>query len=118
MIDKVLIVEDELDIRFLLKQYFKSKGLSVLEAKDLKSATEHIEILDQATLVTLDLNLPDGSGFLFLEKLTHLNKKCKVIVCSAYSDLSTKALSLGADAFVAKPIMMKVFDEFLEIKGR
>jgi len=114
MIENVLIVEDELDIRFLLKKYFNKKGLSVLEADTLSSATDQLGNITDKTLVTLDLNLPDGNGFSFLEKLKHLNKNCRVIVCSAYSDMATKAITFGADAFIGKPLKMSKFDDILE----
>ena len=105
-IKKVLIVEDEADIRFLLKQYFKKKKLTVIEADSLKEAEKLLENIDQSTLVTLDLNLPDGNGFSFLKKLRDLGKKCKVVICSAYSDYKDEALNLGADEFLSKPIIM------------
>ena len=113
MINKVVIVEDEKDIRFLLKQYFKKKELRVLEAENLKQAENLIQKIDQKTLVTLDLNLPDGNGFSFLKKLRSLGKKCKIVICSAYSDNQDEALKLGADDFVSKPIIMSQIEPLL-----
>ncbi|NNE54448.1 MAG: response regulator [Flavobacteriales bacterium] len=109
---KVLLVEDDEDIRFLLKRYFRRMKIEVMEAGTLGEAATFLDQLDENVLVTLDLNLPDGSGFDFLSTIIAANKKCPVIVCSAYSDRAEKALELGAKEFLPKPIQ---FDELGEV---
>ncbi|MDP1803227.1 MAG: response regulator [Bacteroidota bacterium] len=106
---KILIVDDEADIRFLLKRALTSQNYSVFEAGNLKQG---LEIYNQSNpdIVILDVNLPDGSGIYYARKFK--NEKNIVIFISADHDkLAEGYKELGANGFLKKPF---VINELLE----
>ena len=107
---KILIVDDEADIRFLLKRALTSHNYSVLEAGNLKQG---LEIYNEShpDIVILDVNLPDGSGLYYARKFK--TEKNIVIFISADNDKLTEGFKeLGANGFLKKPF---VISELLEI---
>ena len=107
---KILIVDDEADIRFLLKRALLSNNYSVVEAGNLKQG---LEIFNEAQpdIVILDVNLPDGSGIYYARKFK--NDKNIVIFISADNDkLAEGFKELGANGFLKKPF---VIDQLLEV---
>jgi DNA-binding response OmpR family regulator len=107
---KILIVDDEADIRFLLKRALTSHNYIVSEAENLKQG---LDIFDKTNpdIVILDVNLPDGSGLYYARKFK--NKKNFVIFISADNDkLAEGFKELGANGFLKKPF---VINQLLEI---
>lgn len=97
----VLVVEDERDIREVLRRYLERAGLSVLTTG---SGAEALRLLGSVDLVLLDLGLPDIDGTDLLREL-HLHGSLPVIVLTARSstDERIRGLELGADDYVTKP---------------
>ena len=108
---RILLIEDEKEIRFLLKQYFKRVGLEVLEAGTINEAEALIPQLDDEILVLLDLNLPDGNGLSILKQINQLTIQCPVVICSANSGKAELAKSMGAVDFIEKPIRYQKLDQ-------
>ena len=108
---RILVVEDETDIREMLALRLKKEKFDVLEASEgisgLKKALE-----EQPDLVILDLMLPFTSGLDILRKLRANRKVAQVpvIIVSAKGDESdiVVGLELGADDYVTKPFTMSV----------
>lgn len=100
---KVLVIDDEAQIRRFLRAGFELHGFSVLEAENaaagLKAAT-----MTPVDLIILDLNLPDLEGSEVLERIRSWSN-VPVIVLSIHSDEHEKVrlLKLGADDYVVKP---------------
>ena len=97
----VLVVEDERDIRDLLRRYLERAGFSVLTAA---SGAEALRLLSACELVLLDLGLPDIDGTDILREI-HTLGALPVIVLTARSttDDRIQGLELGADDYVTKP---------------
>ena len=100
---RILVVDDELQIRRLLANTLARAGYTVLEAATAREALQIAEVeTPDATL--LDLGLPDRDG---LELVPILKKRGRmpVIVISARdaTDDKVAALDLGADDYVTKP---------------
>lgn len=97
----VLVVEDERDIRDVLRRYLERAGFAVLTAA---TGAEALHLLDTAPpdLVLLDLGLPDIDG---LEVLREAHPRMPVIVLTARAtvDDRIRGLQLGADDYVVKP---------------
>jgi two-component system, OmpR family, KDP operon response regulator KdpE len=107
---KILVIDDELPIRKLLRMGFSTQGYEVLEAGDGKTA---IQMLSQKPdLIILDLGLPDVEGLDLLQKIRVSSEGLPIVVLSVRSDELTKvrALELGADDYITKPFGM---DELL-----
>ena len=103
---KILIVEDDADVRLGYHILLKANHYDTFFAVDSVSAVSEAR-KHQPDLIILDLGLPAGDGFIVLERLkgyTHL-AVIPVIVVSA-RDLhgnKARALQAGAKAFVQKP---------------
>lgn len=99
---RVLVVEDEHELRELIARWLETKGYVVVEAADGQDAVELIEAGLEPDVILLDLSLPRMDGTAFLEWLRaqpeHAHRR--VIVASAYlEDLP----AVGADRTFAKP---------------
>ena len=100
---RVLIVEDEADIRRFVRMALESEGHEAFEADCVSRG-----LIEAGTrrpeLVVLDLGLPDGDGVDFIRDLRSWST-CPVIVLSARSAEADKiaALDAGADDYLVKP---------------
>lgn len=100
---KVLIVDDEPQIRILLRATLGRAGYSVAEAATAREAV-NAKAIDKPDLILLDLGLPDRDG-LELVGLLRGEPRSALIVVSARDQTEQKvaALDLGADDYVTKP---------------
>jgi two-component system KDP operon response regulator KdpE len=100
---KILVVEDEAQIRKFLKISFQAHGHTVLEAR-LGEDGLALCADEQPDLVILDLGLPDLDGQVFLARLREWSE-VPVIVLSVRSSETEKVrlLDLGANDYVTKP---------------
>jgi len=100
---RVLIVEDEADIRRFVRMSLEREGMSVFEAAD--AAQGRVECSTrQPDLVIVDLGLPDEDGKALIRDLRGWSRT-PVVVLSARDRESEKveALNLGADDYLTKP---------------
>ena len=106
MSSKVLLVEDEPDIRELVSYNLRKSGFEVATADDGETALSNIEKEDP-DLVILDLMLPgvDGLEVCRLLKQNETAKEIPVLMLTARSDEVDRivGLELGADDYVVKP---------------
>lgn len=100
---KILIADDEAEIRSLLKLYLENDGYSVVEAEDGIKALEMV-ISEKPDLCVLDIMMPGMDGYQVLRKIREDNN-IPVIILSAKDADSEKilGLNLGADDYIAKP---------------
>ncbi|HEX6247873.1 MAG TPA: response regulator transcription factor [Nocardioidaceae bacterium] len=100
----VLVVEDEREIRDLLRRYLERAGHAVLSTD---SGAEAIRLVTggSADLVVLDLGLPDVDGTEVLRAAREGGRRTPVVVLTARSTVEDRigGLSLGADDYVTKP---------------
>lgn len=101
----VLVVEDEPDIRLLLRTVLESEGYRVVEAatgKDAVSAAAEA----RPNLILMDISLPllDGLSATRLIKADDALRDTPVLAVSAYASARRRAVRAGCADFVAKPI--------------
>ena len=105
---KVLIVDDEIGIREVIKEYCLNENYEVLEAENGIEALSIIESKNNIDVVILDIMMPKMDGYTTLKEL---KKICNipVIMLSARSDEFDKLQSfdLGVDDYVTKPFSPK-----------
>ncbi len=101
---KILIIEDNEDLRDISKRELEKEKFVVEQASDYKQAIEKIELYDYDCIL-LDIMLPDGNGLDILRHLKEIKKTEGVIIVSAKDSLDDKieGLEIGADDYIVKP---------------
>lgn len=101
---KILVVEDDKDLREITVRSLEKERYVVSQASDYRSAWQKIEDYDYDCIL-LDIMLPDGNGLNLLEELRALGKRTNVIILSAKDSIEDKVagLDLGADDYLPKP---------------
>jgi two-component system response regulator AtoC len=103
---RVLIVDDELLIRWSLNEGLARAGFEVLEAEDARGALARFQPgAPDIHAVVLDLRLPDSADLTLLRRIRELAPDVPVIMMTAYGTAETTegALGLGAWHVVSKP---------------
>lgn len=105
---RILIVDDELPIRKLLRVGLSVEGFAIVEAINAMEAMAKV-VSDQPDLIILDLGLPDLQGHDLLAKWRSEQVELPIIILSSRTDEAgiVKALELGADDYVTKPFGTK-----------
>jgi two-component system, NtrC family, response regulator len=102
-LSKVLIIDDETNLRGLLARIIQLEGYAVSEADNAKSA---LKILDQETfqVIVTDVKLPDANGVDLTGKIKSLYPSTEVIVLTAYGTIQdgVKAIKNGAFDYLTK----------------
>ena len=104
---KVLVIDDEVPIRKLLRMGLTTQGYQILEAPDGKTALDLLS--REPDLIILDLGLPDMAGHELLQRIRARDENVAIVVLSSRGDEAGKvrALDLGADDYVTKPFGME-----------
>ena len=102
---KVLIIDDEKDLRLTIKEVFELFGWEVHDAENGKAGAEKM-LADKYDFVISDIRMPVATGIDFLKQIPdEVKLATPIIMMSAYSDYSEKAVQqLGARRLIPKPI--------------
>jgi DNA-binding response OmpR family regulator len=111
--NKVLVVDDEIEICLLVTRYLKKMGFEASYALSISEALAKISMMS-FDLLFVDLNLADGSGYDLINTLQESNVSSKIIIISAYDSERQKALQKGASLFMAKPFTKKSISDSLQ----
>ena len=104
---KILMIEDDETIVYGVKTYLARYDMDVVAVSRLGDVGE--EQIRSADLLILDVNLPDGSGFDFLNWVRSFSKlPILMLTVKGDEDYVVKGLSQGADEYVAKPFSLPV----------
>ena len=101
---RVLVVDDELDIRESLEILLSSEGYSVDQAQNAAEGLQKMEISGY-DLVLLDLMMPDRSGMDVLHEVRQHDRETPIFMITAYGSVeaAVHALKLGANDYFSKP---------------
>ena len=100
-----MVVEDDEDIREMLKLVLESYGYRVDTVADGLAGWEHLESDHQPSLIILDLMMPRMNGEQFLRKLrAGPQSSIPVVIMSGQSGATETARDLKADAALTKPV--------------
>ncbi len=119
---RILVVDDESDIRYILRQHLERLGHEVVEAQSGLEAIEKVRAL-HPDLVTLDVMMPDMDGFdvMAVLKQGEETRTIPVIFLSVVQD-EAKGFRLGATDYITKPIdpdqLLRVIDRVLPREER
>jgi len=112
---RILVVEDQKEIRSLVGAMLKIRGCSCDTASSLADAREHLSRVHY-DLLLIDVNLPDGSGLSLLEKEDPKAKGPLALVMTGRNDIQTAIAAIrgGAIDFVTKPFTVGYFLQRLD----
>ncbi|MZQ81072.1 response regulator [Paenibacillus sp. 5J-6] len=99
---KILIIDDEADLRKLLKDYFEVNGYLVLTAKDGNEALQQVE--KQPDVILLDINMPEINGLDVCRKIRGF-VSCPILFLTARIEDADKIFGFqaGGDDYIQKP---------------
>ena len=98
---KILIVDDEENIRLLYKEELEEEGFLVELAENGEEALKKLSCF-QPDLVTLDIKMPGMGGIEALKRIREMERKLPIILCSAYGDYKQNFATWASDAYVVK----------------
>ena len=100
---RILVIEDEIQIRRILKNALEDEGCLVSEASTIKEGLRLVGT-SSPEMVMLDLGLPDGDGIRFIEEVRGWSD-IPILILSARFDETDKiaGLNAGADDYLTKP---------------
>ncbi len=120
---KILVVDDEEDIRSLLQEILSDEGYDVEAAADAGEARS-ARTRQQPDLILLDIWMPDVDGITLLREWIDNAPSCPVVMMSGHGTIETavEATRLGAFDFVEKPLsiakLLRTVERALEARAR
>ena len=98
---RILVVDDEANIRELYREEFEDMGYEVTTVADGAEALVVIET-KKFDLVTLDMRMPDIDGIETLRKMKEKDSSLPIVICTAYEEYKHDFGSWCSDAYVVK----------------
>ncbi|MFQ5706387.1 MAG: response regulator [bacterium] len=111
---KIMVVDDEPNIRDLLYKFFSREGYQCFVAKDAEEATAILKS-KKPDIVFLDIKLPGIGGVDILKMTKQYDQDVSVVMISGHADENTakETLQLGAFEYICKPIDLERIREIL-----
>ncbi len=107
MTETILVVDDQSNVRTLLKDYLSSQGYRVVTANDGQEAL-FVARHEHPNLVLLDIMMPKMDGYQFLSAFRRENQVPVIVLSAKEEETDTVlGLELGADDYVIKPFRMR-----------
>jgi two-component system response regulator AtoC len=104
---KILIADDDKNLRMVLKNELADAGFDISEASNGKKTIDMLK-KDEYDVLILDLNMPGLNGIDVLKKIKKVDIATETIILTAHATVSTavEAMKLGAYDFITKPFQM------------
>ena len=112
---KALIVDDEIDICYLLSSILRNKNVQSNYVNSISEAKQSL-INNIPEIIFLDNHLPDGMGVDFISHIKRNYPTTKVVMLTAHDTNAdrSKAISEGADLFIGKPFSRDTINKTLD----
>jgi CheY-like chemotaxis protein len=98
---RIMVVDDEENIRFLYKEELEDEGFSVELAKNGEEALEKLPDF-KPDLITLDIKMPGMNGIEVLKRILEQDRELPIVLCSAYGEYKQDFTTWASDAYVVK----------------
>jgi DNA-binding NtrC family response regulator len=110
-----LIIDDEPDIRFAIRDYLDILGYAVSEADDCKTGLDAFKTWSPDVAI-VDYRLPDGTVFDMLPSMRDIDPNVPILVLTGHGsiDLAVRAMKEGAEQFFTKPIELETLKVVIE----
>ena len=101
---EALIIDDEIDVCYLLSGILKNKNIKPYYVNTLADANSFLK-MQHPEFIFLDNHLPDGMGVDFIAHIRKVSPGSKIILITAFDTIADRerAAAEGVDFFVAKP---------------
>lgn len=111
---RILVVDDEKNIRLTVTQALQTSGYEVSSAINGQEALQKLNESD-FSLILLDLKMPGMDGFEVLQRVVDMRPDIRVIIISAYGTVenAVEAIKLGAVDFIQKPFTPRELREIV-----
>jgi len=115
--ERILVVDDELEVRLVLGEFLSARGYEVAVAEGGQKALDLLEEFDPQ-VVLLDVTMPEMDGVETLRHLLEARPALPVIMVTANADIATtsKLLALGAADYIPKPFDLEYLDQAISIQ--
>jgi two-component system, NtrC family, response regulator len=99
----VLVIEDDVKIRLLLKRVLSLEGYTAYDVADLRSAAKLVKS-EEIDVIVCDVNLPDGNGIEFTKRIKTSSTNIEIIMLTAFGNIpdSVQAMRNGAFDYITK----------------
>ena len=113
--NRILVIEDELNLQRSLAIFLGEKGYEVRTASTAAEGQAQLAEFDPKVVI-LDIRLPDASGLDILQPIKQQAPKARVIMITAYHDMGTaiKAMKRGAFDYLNKPLDIDELEQSLK----
>lgn len=105
---RILVVDDNRELREILEEYLRGEGDSVVGAGDGKVALEEQQNKPFDLIIT-DLNMPEMSGMDLIKTIKQTNDETEFVIITGYASMDTavEAVRIGAFDYIVKPFRME-----------
>lgn len=103
--ERILVVDDEIEICEILKEFLSKKGYDVDTATDGKTAITKVKEI-RPHIILLDIKMPEMDGIQALKEIKKIDPAVGVIMITAVGDeeLAKRAFEMGAYDYILKPV--------------
>ena len=115
--EKILVVDDEVEVCSALKEFLRLKDYTVETALDGLTAIKKIEEFNPH-IVLLDIMMPGIGGIDVMKKVRDINPEIGIIMITAVSDedIANRTIKLGAYDYMTKPLDLNYLEIVLMVK--
>ncbi len=108
---RILVVDDEADIRLLYQEELQEAGYQVAVAADGHEALRMVQ-QGRPDLMTIDIKMPGMDGVELLRRVREIYRDLPIIICTAYGDFKYDFATWASDAYLTKS------SDLQELKGK
>ncbi|MBD5168189.1 MAG: response regulator [Helicobacter sp.] len=116
---RLLYVEDDEQAQLVMQRILKRRFADIVSAKDGQEALD-VFLKGNVDIAIVDMNIPLLNGLELCMRIRETNEDMPIMMITAFdqSDCLLKALEIGVDRFLFKPINMEILDRQLKILAR
>lgn len=116
---RLLYVEDDEQAQVVMQRILKRRFSDIVSAKDGQEALD-VFLNSNVDIAIVDMNIPLLNGLELCMRIREKNEDMPIMMMTAFdqSDCLLKALEIGVDRFLFKPINMEILDKQLKILAR
>jgi CheY-like chemotaxis protein len=111
LMKRVLVVDDEEDIRLLYQEELQEAGYQVAVAADGHEALRMVQ-QNRPDLMTIDIKMPGMDGIELLRRVREIHRDLPIIICTAYGEYKYDFGTWAGDAYLTKSA------DLTELKGK